>query len=156
MLDEQVPIVDDDADGRRPGRPHALVKRLHAFQREAAELIWRKLYRDDLPVVILADDVGLGKTYTALEVIRRATETGHTGALVLCPARLESMWRGFAGIRGERTTFDDPLTFSVVTHERIPHFWTKPRHRGVSAGSTSRRSTSWSSTRPTPSSTRTG
>ena len=97
------------------------MKRLHAFQREAAELIWRKLYRDDLPVVILADDVGLGKTYTALEVIRRATETGHTGAVVLCPARLESMWRGFAGIRGERTTLDDPLTFSVVTHERIPH-----------------------------------
>ena len=56
---------------------------------------------------------------TALEVIRRA-ETGHTGTLVLCPARLESMWRGFAGIRGEFTTLDDPLTFSVVTRERNP------------------------------------
>lgn len=42
--------------------------------------------------VLIADDVGLGKTYEAGEIIRHGRDAGWGPALIICPAHLCRMW----------------------------------------------------------------
>ena len=42
--------------------------------------------------VLIADDVGLGKTYEAGELVRHAGDAGWGDALVICPAHLRRTW----------------------------------------------------------------
>lgn len=42
--------------------------------------------------VLIADDVGLGKTYEAGELIRHAGDAGWGDALIICPAHLRRTW----------------------------------------------------------------
>src|SRR5204863_10025144 len=42
--------------------------------------------------VLIGDDVGLGKTYQAAELIRYARDARWGAALVVCPAHLRRMW----------------------------------------------------------------
>lgn len=63
--------------------------------------------------VIVADEVGLGKTYLAGEVIRDATDERRQRVLVICPAALkESMWEPFLSKHGFRLT--DVLSYAKV------------------------------------------
>ena len=64
-------------------------KKLFRFQRDAAKDIIHRL--DRYNGCILADSVGLGKTYTALAVIKYY-ELRNERALVLCPKKLEKNW----------------------------------------------------------------
>jgi hypothetical protein len=51
--------------------------------------------------VLICDEVGLGKTYIAGEIIRRATEVDRQRVLVLCPAAVrETVWETFLGAKG--------------------------------------------------------
>ena len=63
---------------------------LYPFQRDAAYGVIRRLKR--WGGCILADSVGLGKTYTALAVIQHFS---NERVLVLCPKRLEQNWTRF-------------------------------------------------------------
>ena len=65
---------------------------LYAFQRHGAIAALRKLKKDG--GCILADSVGLGKTYTALAVIK-AYERMNRRVLVLCPKKLRTNWLRF-------------------------------------------------------------
>ena len=67
-------------------------KALYAFQRHGAIAALRKLKKDG--GCILADSVGLGKTYTALAVIK-AYERMNRRVLVLCPKKLRTNWHRF-------------------------------------------------------------
>ena len=67
-------------------------KALYAFQRHGAIAALRKLKKDG--GCILADSVGLGKTYTALAVIK-AYERMNKRVLVLCPKKLRTNWARF-------------------------------------------------------------
>ena len=62
------------------------------FQKHAAEDIINRL--ETLGVCFLSDSVGLGKTFTALGVIKKYLLEG-TRVLVLCPKKLENNWRAF-------------------------------------------------------------
>lgn len=63
--------------------------------------------------VIVADEVGLGKTYLAGEVIRDATDERRQRVLVICPAALkESMWEPFLSKHGFRLT--DVMSYAKV------------------------------------------
>lgn len=42
--------------------------------------------------VLIADDVGLGKTYEAGELVRHARDAGWGDALIICPAHLRRTW----------------------------------------------------------------
>ncbi|MDR0764063.1 MAG: DEAD/DEAH box helicase family protein [Synergistaceae bacterium] len=65
---------------------------LYDFQRDAALAIINKLERYN--GCVLADSVGLGKTFTALAVIKYY-ENRNRGVLVLCPKKLNDNWRTF-------------------------------------------------------------
>ena len=67
-------------------------KALYAFQRHGAIAALRKLKKNG--GCILADSVGLGKTYTALAVIK-AYERMNQRVLVLCPKKLRTNWARF-------------------------------------------------------------
>ena len=65
-------------------------RQLYPFQRDAVHGVIRRLKR--WGGCILADSVGLGKTYTALAVIKHFW---NERVLVLCPKRLEHNWTRF-------------------------------------------------------------
>lgn len=63
---------------------------LHPHQRDAAEQIARA-HRDGRPGFLLADEVGLGKTYSALAGIEALP--GPKNVLILCPLAVVYHWR---------------------------------------------------------------
>ena len=63
--------------------------RLYSFQKDAVIGIINKLQR--YSGCILADSVGLGKTFTALGVIKYY-ELRNKNVLVLCPKKLSENW----------------------------------------------------------------
>lgn len=68
---------------------------------------------DELGGVLVADEVGLGKTYLAGEVIKKATDELRQRVLIVCPASLkESMWVPFLQKWGFRLT--DVMTYEEV------------------------------------------
>ncbi len=72
---------------------------LTAFQRDGVSRALRLLKANG--GVLVADEVGLGKTYIAAEMIRKATEEHRQRVLVLAPAALkESMWEPFLNGHG--------------------------------------------------------
>lgn len=63
------------------------------FQRDGA---WRaRRILDALSGVVVADEVGLGKTYIAAEIIHEAIVKNRQKVLVVCPAALRQMWQTF-------------------------------------------------------------
>ena len=67
---------------------------LTEFQRDGVSRMIRLL--DAHGGVLVADEVGLGKTYLAGEVLRRAVDVDRQRALVVCPAAIkESVWEPF-------------------------------------------------------------
>ena len=70
------------------------VMKLMGFQREGVARMLRIL--DQHGGVIVADEVGLGKTFMAAEVMRRATDQERQRVLIIAPAALKtSMWEPF-------------------------------------------------------------
>lgn len=87
-LDEWRGAIDND----RSLEETPIWKALYAFQRHGAIAALRKLKKDG--GCILADSVGLGKTYTALAVIK-AYERMSQRVLVFCPKKLRTNWARF-------------------------------------------------------------
>ena len=88
-------------------------KRLYAFQRDAALGIINKL--ETYNGCILADSVGLGKTYTALAVIKYY-ELRNKTVLVLCPKKLAENWNTFKGNYCNNPISKDRLRYDVLFH----------------------------------------
>lgn len=84
-------------------RPVASNFELAAFQLDGIARIKRLLETNG--GVIVADEVGLGKTYLAGEVIQEATDVLRQRVLIICPAALKaSMWEPFLRKHGFRLT----------------------------------------------------
>lgn len=84
-------------------RPAATTFDLASFQLDGIARMKRLLETNG--GVIVADEVGLGKTYLAGEVIRDATDQRRQRVLIICPASLkESMWEPFLKKNGFRLT----------------------------------------------------
>jgi len=68
--------------------------RLTSFQKDGVARMIRLLEQNG--GVLVADEVGLGKTYLAGEVIMRASKTNRQSVLVICPAAIQkSVWEPF-------------------------------------------------------------
>jgi SNF2 family DNA or RNA helicase len=66
---------------------------------------------------ILADSVGLGKTYEALAVIKYfLCRDGNARVLVLCPKKLRENWRIFAVNESENYFHEDSLRYDLLSH----------------------------------------
>ncbi|MGN0885952.1 MAG: helicase-related protein [Candidatus Spyradenecus sp.] len=101
-------------------------KKLFDFQRDAAIAIINKLER--YSGCILADSVGLGKTFTALAVIRYY-ELRNKNVLVLCPKKLEANWNVYNKPMYRNNPFaSERLRYDVLCHTDIQ------RERGQSNG----------------------
>ena len=87
--------------------------KLYDFQRDATLAIINKL--ETYNGCILADSVGLGKTFTALAIIKYY-ETRNRNVLVLCPKKLQENWMTFRGNLINNPIAEDRLRYDVVFH----------------------------------------
>ena len=86
---------------------------LYDFQRDAALAIIHKL--EQYNGRILADSVGLGKTFTALAVIKYY-ENRNKSVLVLCPKKLAANWNIYKGNYVNNPLVEDRFRYDVLYH----------------------------------------
>ena len=98
---------------------------LYDFQRDAVLAIINKL--EQYNGCILADSVGLGKTFSALAVIKYY-ENRNKSVLVLCPKKLSENWNTFKGNYLNNPIAEDRLRYDVLYHTDLS------RIRGTSNG----------------------
>lgn len=87
---------------------------LYDFQKDAVLGIINKLERHR--GCILADSVGLGKTYTALGVIKYYQERNKSSILVLCPKKLSENWNTFIKNYKDNPLQEDRFNYDVLFH----------------------------------------
>ena len=98
---------------------------LYNFQKDAALAIINKL--EKFNGCILADSVGLGKTFTALSVIKYYENRNKT-VLVLCPKKLANNWNTYKDNYINNPIAADRLNYDVLYHTDLN------RKRGYSNG----------------------
>lgn len=98
---------------------------LYNFQKDAALSIINRLEKYN--GCILADSVGLGKTFTALAVIKYY-ENKNKSVLVLCPKKLSDNWNTYKGNYLNNPIASDRLRYDVLYHTDLS------RSRGNSNG----------------------
>lgn len=86
---------------------------LYNFQKDGAIGIINKLEKYN--GCILADSVGLGKTFTALAVMHYYS-LRNKSILVLCPKRLEQNWRQYQNNTTTNIFYKDKIRFDVLFH----------------------------------------
>lgn len=86
---------------------------LYNFQKDAALAIINKLEKYN--GCILADSVGLGKTFTALAVVKYY-ENRNKSVLVLCPKKLSENWNTYKGNYVNNPIAKDRLRYDVLYH----------------------------------------
>lgn len=114
-------VLPNEATGFRNS---VIWNKLYAFQRDAALGIINKL--EQYNGCILADSVGLGKTFTALAVIKYY-EGRNKSVLVLCPKKLKDNWMTYRGNLINNPLAADRLRYDVLFHTDLS------RDRGESA-----------------------
>jgi SNF2 family DNA or RNA helicase len=87
--------------------------KLYNFQKDAALGIINKL--EQYNGCILADSVGLGKTFTALAVIKYY-EGRNKNVLVLCPKKLSENWMTYRGNLVNNPLAEDRFRYDVLYH----------------------------------------
>lgn len=105
---------DIDDDLRRVALPDTRIWRtLFSFQKDGAKAAINKIL--DYNGCILADSVGLGKTYTALAVIKYF-EQRNERVLVLCPKKLSRNWTIYRSPSLLNPFSDDKFRYDVLHH----------------------------------------
>jgi hypothetical protein len=113
-------VLPNEATGFKQSR---IWNMLYAFQKDAALAIINKL--EQYNGCILADSVGLGKTFTALAVVKYY-ENRNRSVLVLCPKKLGDNWRTFRENYKNNPIAADRLRYDVLYHTDLS------RERGMS------------------------
>ena len=107
-------INDDVLPNDLTGYKDSLVwNKLFNFQRDAATGIINKL--ETYNGCILADSVGLGKTFTALAVVKYY-ELRNKTVLVLCPKKLADNWKNFNTNLKTNLFARDRFNYDVLCH----------------------------------------
>jgi SNF2 family DNA or RNA helicase len=103
-------VLPNEATGFKESR---IWNMLYAFQKDATLAIINKLERYN--GCILADSVGLGKTFTTLAVIKYYEARNRT-VLVLCPKKLTDNWNTFKDNYVNNPIAKDRLNYDVLYH----------------------------------------
>lgn len=119
-------VSEDVLPNERTGFKNSVIwNKLYNFQRDAALAIINKLEKYN--GCILADSVGLGKTFTALAVIKYY-ENRNKSVLVLCPKKLGDNWQTFRANYKNNPIAADRLRYDILFHSDLS------RDRGMSNG----------------------
>ena len=119
-------ISEDVLPNEATGFKNSVIwNKLYNFQKDAALAIINKLEKYN--GCILADSVGLGKTFTALSVIKYY-ENRNKSVLVLCPKKLYDNWCTFKTNYKNNPLVADRLRYDILFHSDLS------RERGMSAG----------------------
>ncbi len=103
-----------DADLNRIALPDTHIwQTLYAFQKDGAKAAINKI--QSLNGCVLADSVGLGKTFTALAVIKYF-ELKNERVLVLCPKKLRRNWTIYRSNSALNPFDDDRFRYDVLSH----------------------------------------
>ncbi|MBT5635232.1 MAG: DEAD/DEAH box helicase family protein, partial [Gammaproteobacteria bacterium] len=115
IFNEFLEEIDEDVlPNDRTGYQESLVwNKLFNYQRDAATGIINKL--ESYNGCILADSVGLGKTFTALAVIKYY-ELRNRAVLVLCPKKLADNWLNYNSNLKTNLFAKDRLNYDVLCH----------------------------------------
>ena len=94
---------------------------LYAFQQDGVKSVIARLLRHN--GCILADSVGLGKTYTALAVIK-FFELRNERVLVLCPKKLHENWTLYSERHNQRNNpfAEDKFGYSLMSHTDLSRY----------------------------------
>ena len=103
-------VLPNEATGFKDSKIWSM---LYNFQRDAALAIINKLEKYN--GCILADSVGLGKTFTALAVIKYYENRNKT-VLVLCPKKLANNWNTYKDNYINNPIASDRLRYDVLYH----------------------------------------
>lgn len=107
-------VSEDDLPSDTNGFKESIVwNKLYTFQKDAALAIISKL--EQFNGCILADSVGLGKTFTALAVIKYY-ENRNLRVLVLCPKKLSDNWITYKANYRNNPLAGDRLRYDVLYH----------------------------------------
>lgn len=115
-------VLPNEATGFKNSKIWAM---LYNFQRDAVLAIINKLEKYN--GCILADSVGLGKTFTALAVVKYY-ENRNKSVLVLCPKKLAENWNTYKGNYKNNPIAEDRMRYDVLFHTDLS------RDRGQSNG----------------------
>lgn len=103
-------VLPNEATGFKQSKIWSM---LYDFQRDAVLAIINKL--EQYNGCILADSVGLGKTFTALAVIKYY-ENRNKSVLVLCPKKLAENWNTYKDNYVNNPIAADRLNYDVLFH----------------------------------------
>ena len=107
-------VSEDDLPHDTNGFKESIVwNKLYTFQKDAVLAIISKL--EQFNGCILADSVGLGKTFTALAVIKYY-ENRNLRVLVLCPKKLSDNWITYKANYRNNPLAGDRLRYDVLYH----------------------------------------
>ena len=115
-------VLPNEATGFKSSQ---IWNKLYNFQKDAALAIINKL--ETYNGCILADSVGLGKTFTALSVIKYY-ENRNKSVLVLCPKKLYANWQTYKSNYKNNPLDKDRLRYDVLFHTDLS------RDHGMSNG----------------------
>ena len=119
-------ISEDNLPNEATGYKDSIIwNKLFDFQKDACMAIINKL--ETYNGCILADSVGLGKTYTALSVIKYY-ENRNKSVLVLCPKKLGNNWVMYKSNYRNNPLEKDRLRYDVLYHTDLS------RDKGISNG----------------------
>lgn len=107
-------ITEDELANEKTGFKESKTwNMLYDFQRDAVLGVINKLERHN--GCILADSVGLGKTFSALGVIKYYQERNKS-ILVLCPKKLGDNWLTFTNNYEDNPLIEDRFNYDVLYH----------------------------------------
>jgi len=110
-------ISEDELANEKTGFKNSIIwNTLYEFQKDAVLALINKLERHN--GCILADSVGLGKTFTALGVIKYYQERNKS-ILVLCPKKLGDNWKTFLNNYEDNPLLKDRFNYDVLYHTDI-------------------------------------
>lgn len=115
-------VLPNEATGFKSSQ---IWNKLYNFQKDAVLAIINKL--ETYNGCILADSVGLGKTFTALAVIKYY-ENRNKSVLVLCPKKLNENWITFRSNYKNNPIAGDRLRYDILFHSDLS------RDKGLSNG----------------------
>ena len=121
-----VDVSEDDLANEKTGFKESVIwNKLYDFQKDAVLGLINKLEKYN--GCILADSVGLGKTFTALAVIKYYQERNKS-ILVLCPKKLSENWNTYIKNYKDNILQKDRFNYTVLYHTDLS------RKKGFSNG----------------------